>query len=72
MLAVWAAVFEMRGKDTMTKEQEIKKLKMHNKLLKEKLKFLRKQNKELWNRVQNNIIANVAREMTECKNNQLI
>ena len=55
----------------MTKEQEIEKLKRHNKLLKEKLKFLRKQNKELWKRVQNNIIANVAREMSGCKN-QLI
>jgi len=55
----------------MTKEQEIEKLKRHNKLLKEKLKFLRKQNKELWKRVQNTIIANVAREMSGCKN-QLI
>ena len=52
----------------MKKEQEIEKLKRHNKLLKEKLKFLRKQNKELWKRVQNNIIADVAREISGCKN----
>ena len=52
----------------MIKEQEIEKLKRHNKLLKEKLKFLRKQNKELWKRVQNNIIADVAREISGCKN----
>ena len=59
---------EVQTTDTMTKEHEIEKLKRHNKLLKEKLKFLRKQNKELWNRVQNNIVANVAREMSGCKN----
>ena len=52
----------------MTKEQEVEKLKRHNKLLKEKLKFLRKQNKELWKRVKNNIIADVAKEMTGCQN----
>ena len=56
------------GADTMTEEQEIEKLKRHNKKKKKKLKFLRKQNKELWKRVQNNIIADVAREMSGCKN----
>ena len=49
-------------------EQEIKKLKRHNKLLKEKLKFLRKQNKELWKRIRSNALANIAKEMTGCKN----
>ena len=55
----------------MTKEQEIEKLKKHNKLLKEKLKFLRKQNRKLWSRVQNNIIADVAREISGCKNQSI-
>ena len=50
----------------MNKDKRIAELEQENASLKEKNRFLRKQNKELWSRVQNNIIANVAKEMTEC------
>ena len=50
----------------MNKDKRIAKLEVEIDSLKEKNRFLRKQNKELWSRVQNNIIANVAREMTGC------
>ena len=50
----------------MNKEQEIEKLKMHNKLLKEKLKFLQKQNRELQHRLDAIALNAVAKEMTGC------
>ena len=50
----------------MNKDKRIAKLEVEIASLKEKNRFLRKQNKELWSRVQNNIIANAAREMTGC------
>ena len=50
----------------MNRDKRIEKLEAENASLKEKNRFLRKQNKELWKRVQNTIIANVAKEMTGC------
>ena len=47
-------------------EQEIEKLKMHNKLLKEKLKFLQRQNKELQHRLDAIALNATAKEMTGC------
>jgi len=47
-------------------EQEIEKLKMHNKLLKEKLKFLQKQNRELQHRLDAIVINAMARELRGC------
>ena len=47
----------------MNKDKRIAKLEAENASLKEKNRFLRKQNKELWNRVSNNIIANTAKEL---------
>ena len=52
----------------MNKDKRIAKLEVEIASLKEKNRFLRKQNKELWKRAQNNIIANVAKEMTGCQN----
>lgn len=52
----------------MNKDKRIAQLEAENDSLKEKNRFLRKQNKKLWKRVQNNIIANIAKEMTGCKN----
>ena len=51
----------------MNKDKRIAKLEVENASLKEKNRFLRKQNKELWKRVQNTIIANIAKEMTGCQ-----
>ena len=50
----------------MNKEQEIKKLKMHNKLLKEKLKFLKKQNRELQHKLDAIALNVMAKEMSGC------
>ena len=50
----------------MNKEQEIEKLKKHNKLLEEKLKFLRKQNRELQHRLETIALNAMAKEMTGC------
>ena len=47
----------------MNKDKRIEELEAENASLKEKNRFLRKQNKELWNRVQNTIIANTAKEL---------
>ena len=47
----------------MNKDKRIANLEAENASLKEKNRFLRKQNKELWNRVLNNIIANTAKEL---------
>jgi len=47
----------------MNKDKRIAQLEAENASLKEKNRFLRKQNKELWKRVQNNIIANTAKEL---------
>ena len=55
----------------MNKDKRIAELEQENASLKEKNRFLRKQNKELWSRVQNNIIANVAKEMTGCQNQSI-
>ena len=52
----------------MNKDKRIAELERENASLKEKNRFLRKQNKELWKRVQNNIIADVAKEMSGCQN----
>lgn len=52
----------------MNKDKRIAQLEAENASLKEKNRFLRKQNKKLWKRVQNNIIANIAKEMTGCQN----
>ena len=47
----------------MNKDKRIANLEAENASLKEKNRFLRKQNKELWNRVLNNMIANTAKEL---------
>ena len=47
----------------MNKDKRIEELEAENASLKEKNRFLRKQNKELWNKVQSNIIANTAKEL---------
>lgn len=52
----------------MNKDKRIAELEAENASLKEKNRFLWKRNKELWNMVKNNIIANVAKEMTGCQN----
>ena len=50
----------------MNKDKRIAELEAENASLKEKNRFLRKQNKELWKRVQNTITANIAREVSGC------
>ena len=50
----------------MNKEQEIEKLKRHNKLLKEKLKFLKKQNRELQHKLDAIALNAIAKEMSGC------
>jgi len=50
----------------MKKKQEIEKLKRHNKLLKEKLKFLQKQNRELQHKLDAIALNAIAKEMTGC------
>ena len=50
----------------MNKEQEIEKLKRHNKLLEEKLKFLQKQNRELQHRLDAMTLNAMAKEMSGC------
>lgn len=62
----------------MNKDERIAELEAENASLREKNRFLRKQNKELWkqnkelwSRIRSNIIADVAKEMSGCKN-QLI
>ena len=59
----------------MKKDKRITELEQENASLQEKNRFLRKQNKELWkqnkelwSRIRSNIIADVAREMSGCKN----
>ena len=47
----------------MNKDKRIEELEAENASLKEKNQFLRKQNKELWKRVQNNVLANTAKEL---------
>lgn len=67
----WEDLKERGKRFTMTEEQEIEKLKMHNKLLKEKLKFLQKQNRELQHRLDAIALNAMAKEMTGCKNQSI-
>ena len=47
----------------MNKDNRIEELEQENASLKEKNRFLRKQNKELWNKVKSNIVANTVKEL---------